>query len=67
MSTNTQVKSKIDMEFACPSDEGRKYEKHLDFERLSELTISELNVWIDEYITHIREILNQKEPKLYAR
>ena len=53
MATIFQTKSKIDEGFACPSDEGRIFEKHLDFDSLSKLTNSELDEWINDYVSHL--------------
>jgi hypothetical protein len=53
MATTTQAKSCIDVGFSGTSGQSSNYEKHLDFFKLSELNINELNEWIDDYIRHL--------------
>jgi len=59
MATVTHMKPGIDSEFVHPSDHGKKYEKVLDFEGLSELSPSELDKFIDDYVKHLpTDLLN---------
>ena len=61
MSTIFQTKSKLDEGYTCSPDEGRIFEKHLDFESLSELTNSELDAWINNYLSHLRTIVSNDD------
>jgi hypothetical protein len=53
MATVTHMKSIIDSELVHPSDQGGKYQKLLDFESLSELSPSELDEFINDYLKHL--------------
>jgi hypothetical protein len=53
MATITHVQSGIDAEFSYPSCGKGKYEKHLDFESLSELSNGDLDEWIEDYLNHL--------------
>jgi hypothetical protein len=59
MATVTHMKPGIDSEFVHPSDQDRKYEKILDFESLSDLSPSELDEFIDDFVKHFpTDLLN---------
>ncbi len=56
MAAITQTKSGIDAKFSHPMDEVSEFEKLLDFECLSDLPISELDEWINDYVSHLPKI-----------
>jgi len=53
MATVTHMKPGTDPEFVHPSDQGRNYEKILDFESLSDLSPSELDEFVEDFLKHL--------------